>query len=118
VDDYVRRLYPDSHSIEGDRLIGEHRWGVGSHQPGRGAVGSCVNEELDHDTSVAGRARKLNSRLIKSKLTAMRTDERALSVSGYVCRGEVKYTDYALNKVGTHKRRSKNHTIDRFDAFG
>jgi hypothetical protein len=41
----------------------------------------------------------------------MGKDERALSVSGYVYRGEVKYTDYAFNKVSTHKRRSKNHLV-------
>jgi hypothetical protein len=30
-------------------------------------------------------------------------------VSGYVYRGQVKYTDFAFNKISTYKRRSKNH---------
>jgi hypothetical protein len=50
-------------------------------------------------------------------LTAMGKDERALSVSGYVYRGEVKYTDYAFNKVSTHKRRSKNQLVDQIESF-
>src|ERR1700693_4589912 len=50
-------------------------------------------------------------------LTAMGKDERALSVSGYVYRGEVKYTDYAFNTVSTHKRRSKNQLVDQIDSF-
>ena len=36
---------------------------------------------------------------IESKLTALGKDERAISVSGYVYRGEVKYTDHAFNKT-------------------
>ena len=54
---------------------------------------------------------------IDSKLTAMGKDERALSVSGYVFRGEVKYTDYAYNKVVTYKRRPKNHLVDQIENF-
>src|ERR1700751_1816839 len=54
---------------------------------------------------------------IDSKLTAMGKDERALSVSGYVYRGQVKYTDYAFNKISTYKRRSKNHLVDQIESF-
>ena len=54
---------------------------------------------------------------IDSKLTAMGKDERALSVSGYVFRGEVKYTAYAFNKVSTYKRRTKNHLVDQVESF-
>jgi hypothetical protein len=54
---------------------------------------------------------------IDSKLTAMGKDERALSVSGYVYRGEVKYTDYAFNKVSTYKRRTMNHLVDQIESF-
>jgi uncharacterized protein YdiU (UPF0061 family) len=36
---------------------------------------------------------------IDSKLTAMGKDERAISVSGYVHRGLVKYTDRAFDKT-------------------
>jgi hypothetical protein len=54
---------------------------------------------------------------ISSKLTAMGKDERALSVSGYVYRREVKYTDQAFDKVSIHKRRSKNHLVDQIESF-
>jgi hypothetical protein len=54
---------------------------------------------------------------IDSKLTAMGKDERALSVSGYVFRGQVKYTDYAYNKVSPYKRRTKNHLVDQIESF-
>jgi hypothetical protein len=29
----------------------------------------------------------------------------------------VKYTDYAFNKVSTHKRRAKNHPVDQIESF-
>jgi hypothetical protein len=35
----------------------------------------------------------MRAEAIESKLTAMGKDERALSVSGYVYRGNVKYTE-------------------------
>jgi hypothetical protein len=44
---------------------------------------------------------------IDSKLTAMGKDERALSVSGYVYRGSVEYTDYAFDKTTVHKRKTR-----------
>jgi hypothetical protein len=47
----------------------------------------------------------------------MGKDERALSVSGYVHKGMVKYTDHAFNKVIIHKRRSRNHLVDQIEGF-
>jgi hypothetical protein len=54
---------------------------------------------------------------IDSKLTAMGKDERALSVSGYVYRGSVKYTAYAFDKTTVHKRKSRNHLVDQIESF-
>jgi hypothetical protein len=54
---------------------------------------------------------------IDSKLTAMGKDERALSVSGYVYRGSVKYTDFAFDKSTVHKRKSRNHSVDPIESF-
>jgi hypothetical protein len=54
---------------------------------------------------------------IDSKLTAMGKDERALSVSGYVYRGNVKYTDYAFDKTTVRKRKSRNHLVDQIESF-
>ena len=32
-------------------------------------------------------------------------------------RGQVKYTDYAYNKVIEYKRRTKNHLMDQIESF-
>jgi hypothetical protein len=47
----------------------------------------------------------------------MGKDERALSVSGYVYRGNVKYTDHAFNKTTVYKRKSRNHLGDQIESF-
>jgi len=54
---------------------------------------------------------------IESNSTAMGKDERALSVSGYVYRESVKYTDYAFDKTTVHKRKSRNHLVDQIESF-
>ena len=54
---------------------------------------------------------------IKSKLTAMGKDERAINVSGYVHRGNVKYSDYAFNKVTVYKQKSRNHLVEQIESF-
>jgi hypothetical protein len=41
----------------------------------------------------------------------------ALTVSGYVVQGEVKYTDHAFRKVVTYRRRSTNHLMDQVESF-
>lgn len=47
----------------------------------------------------------------------MGKDERAISVSGYVHRGNVKYTEHAFYKTTTYKRRSANHLVDQIESF-
>ena len=47
----------------------------------------------------------------------MGKDERALNVSGYVYRGEVKYTAHAFTKVSEYKRRTKNQLVDQSESF-
>jgi hypothetical protein len=54
---------------------------------------------------------------IESKLTSMGKDERAISVSGYVHRGQVKYSALAYHKTKTHKRRSLNHLVSQVEGF-
>jgi hypothetical protein len=54
---------------------------------------------------------------LDTKLTAMGKDERAISISGYVHRGLVKYTKPAFEKVVAHKRRSMNHLIHQVENF-
>ncbi len=45
------------------------------------------------------------ARAIELKLTAKGKDERAISVSGYVHRGSVKYADRAFEKTVIYKRQ-------------
>jgi hypothetical protein len=47
----------------------------------------------------------------------MGKDERAISVSGYVHRGLVKYTDYAFHKTAIYKRHVRNHLLDQIESF-
>lgn len=54
---------------------------------------------------------------IDSKLTSMGKDERAISVSGYVYRGNVKYTQHAFNKTTVYKGKSRNHLADQIEGF-
>ncbi len=54
---------------------------------------------------------------IESKLTALGKDERAISVSGYVHRGLIKYADRAFNKTVIYKQHSRNHLLDQVENF-
>lgn len=58
-----------------------------------------------------------NARPIDGKLTAMGKDERAISVSGYVYRGEVKICRYAYEKVKKYKEVSRNHFLTQVTGF-
>jgi hypothetical protein len=84
-----------------------------------GALGAFIEDKKNSGTILIQQAirRGFPAQAIDSKLTAMGKDERALNVSGYVYRGEVKYTDHAFNKVTTHKRRSRNHLVDQIENF-
>ena len=50
-------------------------------------------------------------------MTALGKDPRALSVSGYVYRGNVKYTNHAFNKTAVYKQKSRNHLIEQVESF-
>jgi hypothetical protein len=68
-----------------------------------GSLGAMI-EDKNSGTILLQQAlrRGMPATAIDSKLTAMGKDERALSVSGYVFRGEVKYTEYAYTKVSPY----------------
>jgi hypothetical protein len=84
----------------------------------RGSFGAWI-EDKNSGTILFQQARRRNLpiRVIESKLTALGKDERAFSVSGYVHRGEVKYTDYAFKKTMTYKQKSRNHLLDQIESF-
>jgi hypothetical protein len=83
-----------------------------------GAVGAWI-EDKNSGTILLQQAqrRRMGAHPIDTKLTAMGKDERALSVSGYVHRGEVKYSDQAFHKVSVYKRKSRNHLQDQVESF-
>lgn len=50
---------------------------------------------------------------IPSELTALSKDARAVDVSSYVSRGQVKISEYAYNKITEYKLSSKNHFLSQ-----
>jgi hypothetical protein len=83
-----------------------------------GSVGAHI-EDKNSGTILLQQAKRRGMRAegIASKLTAMGKDERAISVSGYIHRGRVKYTEHAFNKTLVYKGKSRNHLIDQVEGF-
>jgi hypothetical protein len=83
-----------------------------------GALGAFI-EDKNSGTILLQQAARRNwmAHPIESKLTAMGKDERAIDVSGYVYRGNVKYTDHASNKTTIYKRKSRNHLVEQVESF-
>jgi hypothetical protein len=83
-----------------------------------GSIGAFI-EDKDSGTILLQQAlrRGMPARAIESKLTAKGKDERALSVSGYVHRGLVKYTERAFHKTLVYKRHSRNHLLEQVESF-
>jgi hypothetical protein len=87
-------------------------------RPRRGSLGAFI-EDKNSGTILLQQAlrRQMPARAIESKLTAKGKDERAISVSGYVHRGLVKYTDRAFEKTVIYKRHLRNHLLDQVESF-
>ena len=83
-----------------------------------GSIGAFI-EDKNSGTILLQQAKRRGMAAIpiESKLTALGKDERAISVSGYVHREQVKYTDHAFNKTVAYKRRSLNHLLDQVESF-
>lgn len=83
-----------------------------------GAAGAWI-EDKDPGTVLLQRARNrgLNIHAIESKLTVLGKAGRAISVSGDVYRGQVKYSKHALNKTVPYKQNSTNHLVDQVERF-
>ena len=54
---------------------------------------------------------------IDSKLTALGKEARALSVSGYYFRGDVKISQYAYDKVVSYRGQTRNHFLSQVCGF-
>ena len=83
-----------------------------------GSLGAWI-EDKNSGTILLQQAnrRRLPARAIDSKLTALGKDERAINVSGYIHRENVKYSAHAFNKVTTYKHNSRNHLLDQVEHF-
>ncbi len=83
-----------------------------------GAIGAWIEDKNSGTVLLQqARGRGWPAHPIESKLTALGKDERAISVSGYVYQGKVKYTTTAFDKVSTYKQRSRNHLLDQVEGF-
>jgi hypothetical protein len=83
-----------------------------------GSTGTWI-EDKDSGTILLQQAlrRGWPARAIESQLTAMGKDERAISVSGYVHQGKIKYTDNAFNKTFPYKGKARNHLVEQVESF-
>ncbi len=83
-----------------------------------GSVGALIEDKASGTILIQQAQRRgWPAQAIDSKLTAMGKDERAISVSGYVYRGEVKISQHAYDKVCTFKGQSKNHLLNQVLGF-
>jgi len=83
-----------------------------------GALGAWIEDQNSGTVLLQQAAnRGLNAHAIVSKLTALGKDGRAISVSGYVHRGDVKYSEHAFNKTVVYKQKSRNHLVRQVERF-
>jgi hypothetical protein len=83
-----------------------------------GFIGIFVEDKASGEILIQqGRKNKWPLHAIESRLTALGKDERAISVSGYHFRGEVKLTEHAEAKVVVFKGTSRNHLVSQITGF-
>lgn len=83
-----------------------------------GCLGAFI-EDKNSGTILIQQAQRrgMLAHAIESKLTALGKDERAISVSGYVHRGYVKYAEHAFKKIVSYKNHIRNHLLDQVESF-
>lgn len=83
-----------------------------------GSVGMWIEDKASGIVLLQQAARRgLPAYPIDGKLTDLGKEGRALSVSGYVYRGEVKITEEAYDKVLTFKGQTRNHLLSQVCGF-
>lgn len=83
-------------------------------QASYGSIGTFIEDKASGSILIKQAERRgWRVHAIDSKLTAVGKDERAISVSGYVHRKEVKLSVHAYNKVITFKGVTRNHLISQ-----
>lgn len=84
----------------------------------KGTLGAFVEDKASGMILLQQAARrKWPVRGINSKLTALGKNERAINVSGYVYKGEVKICEPAYNKTVVYKEVSRNHQMTQVLGF-
>ena len=88
------------------------------HRALYGSLGTYIEDKASGTILLQQAARRgWQATAIASKLTAVGKDERAISVSGYVHRGLVKFGSDAYNKVSVYKGQSANHALTQIFGF-
>ncbi|HDR9048780.1 TPA: hypothetical protein QDA94_003011 [Burkholderia vietnamiensis] len=88
---------------------------VGARQ---GSLGGWIEDKASGIVLLQqARRRSLPFHPIEEKLVDLGKEGRALSVSGYVHRGEVKISRYAHDKVTNYKGQTRNHLISQVCGF-
>lgn len=83
-----------------------------------GSLGAWIEDKSSGIVLIQQAIRKqLPVRAIDSVLTSLGKDERAISVSGYHYRGEVKISDVAYNKTFQYKGTTRNHLVSQVTSF-
>jgi terminase large subunit-like protein len=90
------------------RLCGARMGSIGAFIEDKGAGMILLQQAL---------RRGMRVQPIGTKLTAVGKDERAMSVSGYVHQGRIKYSSPAFHKITIYKGHSRNHLLDQVESF-
>jgi hypothetical protein len=84
----------------------------------KGSLGAWIEDKATGMVLImAAQRRGLPAHAIDGVLTALGKDERAISVSGYHYRGEVKITEQAYNKTTVYKEQTANQFIRQVCGF-
>jgi hypothetical protein len=83
-----------------------------------GSLGAFIEDKASGIVLLQQAARRgLPAYPIDSKLTDLGKEGRALSVSGYVHRGDVKFSRHAYDKVTNFKGQTRNHCLAQVCGF-
>jgi len=84
----------------------------------QGSLGAWIEDAASGQILIQqAKRRSWPAHAIESKLTSVGKDERAISVSGYVHRDMVKFSDYAFDKMTAFKGTTKNHLLSQVLSF-
>lgn len=83
-----------------------------------GSLGAFIEDKASGTILLQqAKRRHLPAHPIESKLTALGKSERAISVSGYVNKGQVRMSKHAYEKVTMYKGRARNHLLQQIVGF-